>query len=59
VNGIQNIQLRYQLLTAQEQQLRNQYAALAAEVAKEHPGYVLDPRTQQLVKTQAPAPAKK
>jgi Spy/CpxP family protein refolding chaperone len=53
---IQNIQLRYQLLQEQEQQLRSQYAALAAQIAKENPGYVLDPKTNQLVKAQTPTP---
>jgi len=57
---IQNIQLRYQLLQEQEEQLKNQYAALAAQIAKENPGYVLDPRTNTLVKTTpVPTPRKK
>lgn len=55
---IENIQLKAQLLQNEEAQLRSQYAALAAQVAKENPGYVLDPRTNQLVK-QASTPAKK
>lgn len=57
---IENIQLKAQLLQNEEAQLRSQYAALAAQIGKEYPGYVLDPRTNQLVKAQtAPAPAKK
>lgn len=58
---IQNIQLRYQILQTEEDQLRVQYAALTAQIAKENPGYLLDPKTNQLVKAQTapPNPTKK
>jgi hypothetical protein len=54
---IENIHLKFQLLRNEEDQLRNQYTAVAASITQEHPGYVLDPRSNQLVKAQTPAPA--
>jgi hypothetical protein len=54
---IENIGLRFQLLQNEEGQLRSQYAALAAQIGKENPGYLLDPKTNMLVKAQ-PAPEK-
>ncbi|MFP5230791.1 MAG: hypothetical protein ACLGXA_24505 [Acidobacteriota bacterium] len=51
---LENIRLRYQLLQDQEAQLRTQYSTLAAQITKEHPGYVLDPKTNQLVKATQP-----
>ena len=47
---IENLQLKYTLLKAQEQELQNQYNALVMGIEKEHPGYVWNPTTNALMK---------
>ena len=52
---IENLQLKYTLLKAQEQELQNQYNALVMGIEKEHPGYVWNPTTGALMKKPAAA----
>ena len=39
---LENIQLKFQGLQAQVQDLQKQYTAIAQEVSQQHPGYMLD-----------------
>ena len=52
---IENLQLKYTLLKAQEQELQNQYNALVMGIEKEHPEYVWNPTTGALMKKPAAA----
>lgn len=63
---IENLQLKFSVLSNQQQQLRaqqidlsNQYAALVQTIEAGHPGFKLDPQTAKLIPAPKPVPAPK
>ncbi len=55
---VENLQLKTTLLRQQEQVLNAAYLALAEQIAKAHPGFILNPQTGQLQPAPRPAPEK-
>ena len=54
---LENLQLKFQLLQQQQQQLQQSYADTVRQIQTEHPGYIFDAQSSTLRKQPSPATA--